>query len=230
MQHWRRFRLLLVVILTWPTVAAERESDEVCYLRTSAENGDLYARWQLTLRLCHSSPRDYVEAAQQLMIKAQQGDGDAADMLGQLYVTGEGVPKNYNESVRWLKRGVELGSIYAQHHLAQRYELGGGVLPNFSEAYFWYVTSAALQLNDGFRLITMKRRDLLEKKLSREAIAEAQNQSKQWVDEILKGGGGGPTTRDPIIPAAPDKPPAGAVRPTKKRGAKGRRRRKAPAV
>lgn len=167
-------------------MAAERESDEICDLKTNAENGDAGARWQLILRSCNYVPHDYVEAAQMLLVNAQQGDGESADLLGQLYRSGEGVPKNYIESVRWLKKAVEMGNIYAQYHLAQRYEGGEGVPLNFAEAYFWYVTSAALQFNNGFRQLTMKRRDQIEKKLSPDEISEVQSRSKKWVDEILK--------------------------------------------
>lgn len=183
---WRRSGLLLGAILAWSVFAAERESPEVCAWRTSAESGDLNARWQLALKYCNYTPRDYIDAAQVLMSNARQGDGDSADLLGQLYVTGEGVPKNYLEAVRWLKRAVELGNIYAQFHLGLRYEAGEGVPKDLGEAYFWYVTSAALQTNDGFRLLTMKRRDLLEKKLTAEKIATAQTQSAKWVEEVMR--------------------------------------------
>jgi hypothetical protein len=165
--------------------AAEREPPEVAGWWTAAENGDLNARWQLILRACNYVAHDYVEAARILEVNARQGDGNSADLLALLYRTGEGVPKNYPESVRWLKIAVQQGNIYAQHHLAMRYEAGEGVPANNAEAYFWYVVSSALQINDGFRALTIKRRDQIEKKLTNDAVNEAQKQGKKWVEEIL---------------------------------------------
>ena len=167
-------------------MAAERESDATCDLKTAAESGDLGARVQLILKLCDHTPNNFVEAAQMLMISARDGDSDAADMLGQLYRSGEGVTKNYAESVRWLKKAVEQGNIYAQYHLGLRFEAGEGVPQDNVEAYFWYINSAALQFNNGFRTITMQRRDQIEKKLSAEQIAQVQNRSAKWVEEFLR--------------------------------------------
>jgi hypothetical protein len=181
-----KFRLILFAFLICSTMAAERESDLMCDLKTAAEKGDLGARAQLIIKLCDHMPHDFVEAAQMLLISARSGDSDAADMLGQLYRSGEGVTKNYAESVRWLKKAVELGNIYAQYHLGQRYETGEGIPQDNGEAYFWYVNSAALQSNDGFRLITMQRRDQMEKKLLPEQVAEVQNRSEKWVEEFLR--------------------------------------------
>ena len=186
MRLWLKFRPVLFAFLICATMAAEREPDEVCDLKTAAEKGDLGARGQLISQLCNHMPRDYVEAAQMLMVNARQGDSDSADMLGQLYRSGEGVTKNYAASVIWLKKAVEQGNIYAQYHLGQRYEGGEGVPQDYVEAYFWYVTSAALQFNDGFRLITMQRRDQIEKKLSQEQVADVQIRSEKWVEEYLK--------------------------------------------
>ena len=179
-----RFGLLLCAFFATTTFAAERELPEVCLWKTSAEAGDLNARWQLILKYCNYSPHDYVEAAQMLLANAQRGDGNSADLLAQIYLTGEGVPKNYLESVRWFKKAVEFGNTYALYHLGLRFEAGEGVPRDNGEAYFWYLTAAALQTNDGFRQIIIKRRDQLEKKLTADKVSEAQKQSMRWVEEI----------------------------------------------
>lgn len=189
---WLRFSaLLLGAFLATRTLAADREPTEVCALKTNAEAGDLNARWQLILKYCNYSPHDYVEAAQMLMVNAQSGDGNSADLLAQIYLTGEGVPKNYVESVRWFKKAVEFGNIYSLYHLGLRYEAGEGVPRDNVEAYFWYLTAAALQTNDGFRQIVIKRRDQLEKKLTAEKVSEAQKQSMRWVEEIGRSSASG---------------------------------------
>src|SRR6202142_3057239 len=104
MRLWLKFRPVLFAFLSCATMGAEREPDEVCDLKTAAEKGDLGARGQLISQLCNHMPRDYVEAARMLMVNARQGDSDSADMLGQLYRSGEGVTKNYAASVIWLKK------------------------------------------------------------------------------------------------------------------------------
>jgi TPR repeat protein len=186
MRFWLKILLVLCALWLRAGLAAEPETGEVCDLKTAAEKGDLSARAQLILKFCNHQPHDYVEAAQMLMVNARDGDSDSADMLGQLYRSGEGVTKNYLESVLWLKKAVELGNIYAQYHLGLRYEAGEGVQQDYVEAYFWYVTSAALQFNDGFRALTMQRRDQIEKKLSPEQVAEVQSRSEKWVEGFLK--------------------------------------------
>jgi TPR repeat protein len=186
MRFWLKILLIFCALRMCAGLSAETESGELCDLKTAAEKGDLGARAELILRLCNHQPHDYVEAAQLLKLNAKQGDSDSADMLGQLYRSGEGVTKNYASSVLWLKKAVDLGNIYAQYHLGLRYEVGEGVTQDLAEAYFWYVTSAALQFNDSFRALTMQRRDQIEKKLSPEQVIEVQNRSERWVEEFLK--------------------------------------------
>ena len=106
---------------------------------------------------------------------AQQGDADAQYNLGWIYAKGEGVPKNDAEAVAWYRRAAEQGYADAQYNLGWMYAKGEGVPKNDVDAYFWFNLAAAQgQENAGGN------RDITEKQMTREQIAEAQRRSATW--------------------------------------------------
>jgi len=92
-----------------------------------------------------------------------------------MYALGEGVPKNDAEAVAWFRRAAEQGLAEAQGALGVMYALGEGVSGNDVDAYFWSNLAAAQgQENAG------KVRDIVEERMTREQIAEAQRRLAAW--------------------------------------------------
>ena len=106
---------------------------------------------------------------------AEQGDATAQFNLGGMYALGEGVPKNAAEAVKWLRLAAEQGNAQAQYNLGWMYALGEGVPKNDVDAYFW-CNLAAAQGDENAKEI----RDITEKLMTREQIAEAQRRSAAW--------------------------------------------------
>jgi TPR repeat protein len=92
-----------------------------------------------------------------------------------MYYNGAGVPKNDAEAVKWYRRAADQGMADAQYNLGVMYVSGAGVPKNDAEAYFWWNLAAA-QGNENAKT----NRDIVEKKMTREQIAEAQRRSAAW--------------------------------------------------
>jgi TPR repeat protein len=77
--------------------------------------------------------------------------------------------------MKWYRRAAEQGVAAAQHNLAELYANGEGVPKNDAEAYFWWNLAAA----QGHEKAKTNR-DIIEKDMTREQIAEAQRRSAAW--------------------------------------------------
>jgi hypothetical protein len=61
---------------------------------------------------------DILTAASQWIRKAAaQGDSDAQNTLGLMYLKGEGVKQNLNQAKKWFRKAATLGHAQAQQHL-----------------------------------------------------------------------------------------------------------------
>jgi TPR repeat protein len=56
-----------------------------------------------------------------LQSKAEQGDAEAQNSLGLMYMIGEGIPQNYDKAVEWLLKSEAQGNMYATHNLGTAY-------------------------------------------------------------------------------------------------------------
>ena len=73
---------------------------------------------------------------------AKQGDAEAQNNLGLMYVKGSGVPQNYAEAAKWFRKAAEQGFAPAQYNLGIIYQVGKGVPQNDAEAVKWYLKAA----------------------------------------------------------------------------------------
>lgn len=87
--------------------------------------------------------RDYVEALRWYRVAAEQGDPNAQDNLGSMYLNGIGVPKDYAEAAKWYRKAAEQGLAVAQFNLALRYLHGNGVEQDDGEAALWLLRATA---------------------------------------------------------------------------------------
>ena len=82
------------------------------------------------------------------------------------------------QAVTWYRKAADQGDATAQFNLAILYDNGEGVPKDYAEAYSWY-NLAGISI-DGAR----KRRDEIEKSLSGEQKARAQQRSTELHKEI----------------------------------------------
>jgi TPR repeat protein len=113
--------------------------------------------------------QDYAEAAGWFRLAADQGVADAQYNLGFLYNTGRGVIQDYAEAVNWYRLAADQGDADAQYNLGFLYDNGRGVIQDAVLAHMWYNIGGA----NGNELGS-DNRGLIEEKMTREQIAEAQ--------------------------------------------------------
>lgn len=69
--------------------------------------------------------RDEQDAAKWFRLAADNGELEAQFWLGEMYLSGMGVPQDLSESVRWYRKAAEQGDAEAQHRMARFYWRGG---------------------------------------------------------------------------------------------------------
>jgi hypothetical protein len=120
--------------------------------------------------------KDEHHAAALFRKAAEQGDAGAQDFLGVMYAKGRGVVQDYQQAVMWLNKAAEQGEAGAQNTLGLMYSVGNGVTKNLLQAHKWFSLSEAA----GNKLAG-KNRAMVELKMSREQIAEAQSLMQEWL-------------------------------------------------
>ncbi len=79
--------------------------------------------------------------AEELVLAAERGDGDAQHQLGRAYQQGDGVPQDDADAVRWYRVAAEQGHVQAQNDLGNAYANGSGVSQDANEAVRWRVAA-----------------------------------------------------------------------------------------
>jgi len=118
---------------------------------------------------------DYETALQIFRPLADQGDAGAQYNLGVLYGNGQGVPQDHAEAVKWYRKAVDQGDAGAQTNLGVLYANGQGVAQDYVYAHMWFNLSAARGNTKA-----LNNRDITEKRMTREQIAEAQRLAREW--------------------------------------------------
>lgn len=85
---------------------------------------------------------DYATAARIYHALADQGDADAQNSLGVMYLRGQGSRQSYIEAMKWFRRAAALGSPGAQFNLAEMYFKSYGVDQDLLQAAKWYSRAA----------------------------------------------------------------------------------------
>ena len=149
--------------------------------RKAAEQGDAKAQW--LLGYCYAQgygvAKDATEAAKWCRKSAEQGFAAAQSGLGYCYAKGNGVAKDYTEAVKWFRKAAEQGYDDAQFLLGACYANGEGVAKDDVIAYMWYNLAAASGNEIGSE-VGKNLREILEKRMTGDQIAEAQRLSREW--------------------------------------------------
>jgi hypothetical protein len=88
------------------------------------------------------------------------------------------VAKDPVEAVKWYRRAADQGDADAQFNMGASYETGEGVAMDMTEAYAFF--NLAGVTNE----LARKKRDILEKKLSSDAVLRGQQRAKELQKEI----------------------------------------------
>ena len=87
--------------------------------------------------------RDYATALKELSSLAQNGDAKAQNILGEMYVMGNGVPKDAAKAEEWFQKAAAQGYAPALINIGNMYYNGVGVPKDVAKAVEWYQKAAA---------------------------------------------------------------------------------------
>ncbi len=93
------------------------------------------------------------------------------------YASGAGVTEDDVEAVRWYRLAAEQGYAEAQWLLGTMYGDGDGVPADDVLAYMWFMLSGAQGHGSA-----QESKDIIEGRMTREQIAEAQRLSREWIE------------------------------------------------
>ena len=150
--------------------------------QSKADGGDAEA--QFNVGYYYGRNKDYAEAAKWYLKAADQGYVGAQVQLGQMYLSGAGVPPDPVEGVKWLRKAAQQGdpSIARVYPLMGRiYGPGlgpkqGDIMQDWVEAYFWYSLGAMISdpgVDDPYR-------DTAAAHLTSKQFEEVDSRIQQW--------------------------------------------------
>jgi uncharacterized glyoxalase superfamily protein PhnB len=128
-----------------------------------------------------SSPNPGADSANlaQLRQLAAQGNADAENTLGLLYVTGDekqNIKPDEAMAAQWFTKAAEHGSVPAQSKLGSLYWSGRGVQKDDNRAYFWTVLARA-NGNDASRVLA----PFIATRLTSPQRAAIEQEAEQWL-------------------------------------------------
>jgi len=86
--------------------------------------------------------KDYRIELSSVEPKAQSGDANAQNRLGEMYEFGQGVKRDPVQAFDWYRKAADQGLVAAQHNLGRSYNFGTGVNQDFKVAERWYRKAA----------------------------------------------------------------------------------------
>ena len=145
------------------------------WYRRAADLGRAVAQLNLGMSYYYGKgvEKDYAEAAKWFRKGADQGNAGAQLFLASLYRNGQGVEKDYAKAMKWYRNAADQGLDQAQFGIGGLYFSGHGVERDYAEAYAWFNLAARTDTN------AATSRDLLEKQMSPQQVAEAQKRTKE---------------------------------------------------
>ena len=123
---------------------AEDYAEAVNWFRKAADQGDVYAQYNLGYSYYQGEcvTQDYAEAVNWLRKAAEQGHKKAQNLVGECYDNGKGITQDYAEAVKWYRMAAEQEDAKAQYNLGNCYYNGKGVTQDYAEAVKWYRMAA----------------------------------------------------------------------------------------
>ncbi len=158
-------------------VARDYEQAVFWYEKATAQG---YASAQFNLGLMFYNgqgvAQDYQRAVSWYRKAAVQGNAEAQFNLGVMYYNGRGVALGFKEAVSWYEKAAAQEHTPAQISLGVMYYNGEGVAQDHVEACKWLIL-AGTNGNE----VAAKKREIVERKMTPEQIAEAQRRASAWM-------------------------------------------------
>ena len=153
--------------------------------KQAAEQGDANAQYRLAWMY-----DDGKEAIKWYRLAAEQGHARAQATLGDMYFWAIDVTQDYKEAEKWNRLAAENGSSKGQFNLGWSYRFGSGVSKNLTLSYMWLNVAVSNQgsiyidePNWGTAALT---RNIIEKKMTSEQIADAQELARECIKKNYK--------------------------------------------
>ena len=121
---------------------------------------------------------DYLTAMKELRPLAENGHVSAQLLIGVMYHISQGPTQDFKEDAKWYDLAAEQGNNEAQFYLGEMYNNGQGVPQDYVEAYKWFNLAAAYGKENA-----KSQREIVEKKMTKQQIAEGQRLSREWFNE-----------------------------------------------
>ncbi|MDA7526857.1 sel1 repeat family protein [Akkermansiaceae bacterium] len=155
-------------------------------IRERAEAGDVEAQKKLAAIYFKPSfltgvSKDAPEAVKWTRKAAEQGDAEAQNYMGFYYFNGIGVLVDYDEGLKWYRKAAEQGDAVAQFNCGVVYFQGDGVPQYDAKAYMFFNLAAAKDYENAEKYI-----DLIEKRTTKEQIAEGEKLTREWLERKAK--------------------------------------------
>lgn len=119
----------------------------------------------------------YATALKVWLPAAQQGEVEAMNNVGEIYVQGLGLEPDYATAAEWFRRAAEKGSSTAMINLGSLYEAGKGVPQDTTQAMNWYRKASGLSTGT-LELVTE------EEQAKRRAAAEESERLREEVGRL----------------------------------------------
>lgn len=143
--------LALLVVLLWPVAStAGSDGTTVC--------GD---REKIQLKKCQKL--------------AESGNAEAQEILGTMYLNGEGVPEDVEQAVGWFRKSADQGNVSSQYNLGLLYLMGMGVPQDYVQAHLMFNLSAA-----SGDAKAAESREEVAKVMTASQIEEAERLVREW--------------------------------------------------
>ena len=162
----------------------ENKTEAVKWLTLAAEQGDAEAQYWLGFMYDNGDgvPADDMEAVKWYTLAAEQGYALAQGTLAFMYYRGLGVDRDYKEAAKWFRKAARQGDTDSQYNLGVL-NLDGklGNTNKLIKAYMWFNIAS---MNDS--VISSKKRDEVEKKLTFSQIQRANRLAREWLKKHKK--------------------------------------------
>src|SRR4051794_21569754 len=81
--------------------------------------------------------KDYAQAMRWFRKAADQGNAEAQNTIGEMYLKGQGVPQDYAQAMRWYRKAADQGLAEARNNIDYLYSRGLGVPQDCAAATKW---------------------------------------------------------------------------------------------
>jgi len=131
---------------------------------------------------------DYAKALREFRLLAERGDAAGQNMLGIMYVHGQGVPQDDKQAVDWFRKAAAQGNAAAKSSLGVMYYKGRGVPQDYVLAYALWNVGAIDRDKAVDREKSASYRNAIANEMSPSQIAEGQSITHQLTraGEFLK--------------------------------------------